>query len=131
MKFSRTFSGAPWEQKVGYCRALRAGNHIYVTGTTSVDEQGNIFASGDAYAQAKRCFEIIDNALIDLGADLSCVVRTRMFVTDITRWAEFGRAHKEFFAENPPATTMVEVKALIHPELLIEVEADAVVSSGT
>ena len=116
---------------MGYCRAVRAGNHIYVTGTTSVDEQGDIFAAGNAYAQAKRCFEIIQNALIDLGADCSCVVRTRMFVTDITRWAEFGKAHKEFFAEHPPATTMVEVKALIHPELLIEIEADAIVSSET
>jgi len=110
---------------VGYCRAVKSENHIYVTGTAPVDEQGGVFAPGDAYSQAKRCFEIIQRALIDLGADCSCVVRTRMFVTDITRWAEFGRAHQEVFAENPPATTMVEVKALIHPEMLIEVEADA------
>ncbi len=126
MEFRRTFSGAPWESKVGYCRALRAGDHIYVTGTAAVAAEGGVYAPGDAYAQARRCFEIIERALGDLGADLSRVVRTRMFVTDISRWAEFGRAHGEFFAKHPPATTMVEVKALIDPEMLIEVEADAV-----
>ncbi len=126
MEFHRTFTGAPWESKVGYCRALRAGDHIYVTGTVSVAEGGGVHAPGDAYAQARRCFEIIERALADLTADLSCVVRTRMFVTDISRWQEFGRAHGEVFAEHPPATTMVEVKALIDPEMLIEIEADAV-----
>lgn len=126
MEFRRTFSGAFWESKVGYCRAIQAGNHIYVSGTAPVDEQGGVFAPGDAYAQAKRCFEIIQRALQDLGADLSCVVRTRMFVTDISRWAEFGQAHGEFFAQHPPVTTMVEVKSLINPEMLIEVEVDAV-----
>jgi enamine deaminase RidA (YjgF/YER057c/UK114 family) len=126
MQFRRTFSGAPWEPRVGYCRALRAGAHIYVTGTAAVAEDGGVFAPGDAYAQAKRCFEIIARALEDLGADLSCVVRTRMFVTDISRWEEYGRAHGEFFADHPPATTMVEVKSLIDPAMLIEVEADAV-----
>jgi len=85
-----------------------------------------LFAPSDAYAQAKRCFEIIRKALQDLGANTSHVVRTRMFVTDISRWAEFGQAHQEFFGENPPATTMVEVKSLIDPAMLIEVEADAV-----
>lgn len=126
MGFQRTFSGAPWEARVGYCRALRAGPHIYVTGTAAVDDNGNVFAPGDAYAQAKRCFQIIERALADLGADLHCVVRTRMFVTDISRWQEFAKAHNEFFAESPPATTMVEVRSLIDPALLIEVEADAV-----
>ena len=126
MEYQRTFSGAPWESKVGYCRALRAGSHIYVTGTAPVDEHGGVFAPGDAYAQARRCFEIIARALSDLGADLSRVVRTRMFVTDISCWADFGRAHGECFAAHPPATTMVEVKALIHPDMLIEIEADAV-----
>ncbi|ARV62395.1 hypothetical protein BZZ01_30550 [Nostocales cyanobacterium HT-58-2] len=128
MAIMRTFSGASWESKVGYCRAIRVGNHIYVSGTAPVDEAGGVFASGDAHAQAKRCFEIIQKALQDLGANTSCVVRTRMFVTDISRWAEFGQAHQEFFCENPPATTMVEVKSLVHPEMLIEVEADAVCS---
>ncbi|UCF20783.1 MAG: RidA family protein [Gemmatimonadota bacterium] len=126
MEYRRTYSGAPWESRVGYCRALRAGAHIYVTGTASVSPNGGIFAPGDAYKQARRCFEIIGRALADLGADLSCVVRTRMFVTDISRWEEYGRAHGEFFAEHPPTTTMVEVKALIDPAMLIEVEADAV-----
>jgi enamine deaminase RidA (YjgF/YER057c/UK114 family) len=126
MQFKRAFSRAPWESKIGYCRAIRAGDHIYVTGTAAVDDMGNAFAPGEAYAQAKRCFEIIERALRELDADLTCVVRTRMFVTDISRWQEFGRAHFEFFGANPPATTMVEVKSLIDPVMLIEVEADAV-----
>lgn len=129
MQFHRTFSGAPWESEVGYCRAVRAGGHIYVTGTAPVDDQGRTFAPGDAYAQARRCLELIERALHDLGADRSRVVRTRMLVTDITRWAEFGRAHREFFADHPPATTMVQVQALIDPQMLIEVEAEAVCPS--
>ncbi len=124
--FQRVFSGAPWEPKVGYCRALKAGNHIYVTGTVAVDEHGRCFKPGDGYAQTRRCFEIIENALRGLGADLSCVVRTRMFVTDITRWQEYGKAHGEVFKANPPATTMVEVSALIDPEMMIEIEVEAV-----
>jgi isochorismate pyruvate lyase len=96
-----------------------------VTGTAAVADDGGIFALGDAYAQARRCFEIIERALVDLGADLTSVVRTRMFVTDISRWQEFGRAHGEFFSDHPPATTMVEVSSLIDPAMLIEVEADA------
>ncbi|HEX7587178.1 MAG TPA: RidA family protein [Anaerolineae bacterium] len=128
MSFQRAFSGAPWESKISYCRAIRAGNHVYVTGTAAIDEKGNAFAPGDAYAQAKRCFEIIERALRELGTDRAGIVRTRMFVTDITRWAEFGRAHGEFFSAHPPATTMVEVRSLIDPAMLIEVEADAVCS---
>jgi enamine deaminase RidA (YjgF/YER057c/UK114 family) len=124
--FRRVFSGAPWEPQVGYCRALRAGDHIYVTGTVAVDEHGRCFRPGDGYAQTRRCFEIIENALRGLGADLSCVVRTRMFVTDITRWQEYGKAHGEIFGANPPATTMVEVSALIDPEMMIEIEVEAV-----
>ncbi|MGD8698488.1 MAG: RidA family protein [Gemmatimonadales bacterium] len=126
MGFQRAFSGAPWEGRVAYCRALRAGDQIFVTGTAPVAEDGTVVAPGDAYAQAKRCFEIIAEALASLGADLSCIVRTRMFVTDISRWEEYGRAHREFFGAHPPATTMVEVKRLIEPEMLIEVEADAI-----
>jgi len=98
-----------------------------VTGTAPVAEGGGVHAPGDAYSQARRCFELIERALADVGASLRDVVRTRMFVTDVTRWAEFGRAHKEFFADHPPATTMVEVRALIDPAMLIEIEADAVV----
>ncbi len=126
MEVRRAFSGAPWETEVGYCRALRAGDHIYVTGTAPVTDEGGVHEPGDAYAQARRCLEIIRRALRDLGADLNCVVRTRMFTTDISRWEEIGRAHREFFAGSPPATTLVEVKALIDPDMLIEIEADAV-----
>ncbi|MEL7035251.1 MAG: RidA family protein [Cyanobacteria bacterium J06592_8] len=123
----RTFSGAPWESLVGYCRGIRVGNQIFITGTAPVAADGSVVAPGDAYSQAKRCFEIIQQALEDLDADLSCVVRTRMFVTDINRWAEFGKAHHEYFADHPPATTMVEVQRLIDPQMLIEIEVDAVV----
>lgn len=126
MTFARTYSKAPWESEVGYCRAIRAGKHIYVTGTAPVAEGRGLFAPGNGYAQAKRCLEIIEKALKDLGCDRTGIVRTRMFVTDISRWAEFGRAHREFFGENRPATTMVEVKRLIDPSMLIEIEADAV-----
>jgi enamine deaminase RidA (YjgF/YER057c/UK114 family) len=127
MEFQRTFSKAVWEAKVGYCRALRAGQHIYVTGTAPVDESGQgVHARGDAYGQARRCLELIERALGKLGARRTHVVRTRMFVTDISRWQEYGRAHGEFFADCPPATTMVEVKSLIDPAMLIEIEADAV-----
>ncbi len=126
--FERTYSKAPWETEVGYCRAIRAGDHIYVTGTASVADGGGVFAPDDGYAQAKRCLEIIEKALQDLGCDRTRVVRTRMFVTDISRWAEFGKAHREFFGDDRPATTMVEVRHLIDPEMLIEIEADAVAS---
>jgi len=126
MAFERTFSGAPWEQSVGYCRALKAGNHIYVTGTAPVGDDGGVHAPGDAYAQARKCLEIIERALENLGADMTTVVRTRMFVTDVGRWQEFGKAHAEFFGGHPPATTMVEVKGLIEAGMLIEIEADAV-----
>ncbi|RIK67316.1 MAG: hypothetical protein DCC65_07150 [Planctomycetota bacterium] len=124
--FQKTFSGAVWEEKVGYCRAVRAGNHIFVTGTAPVAEGGGVHAPGDAYAQARRCFEIIDRALKDLSAGPEHIVRTRMFVTDISRWEEFARAHREYCGRNPPATTMVEVKQLIDPAMLIEIEVDAV-----
>lgn len=130
MQFERIFSGAPWESQVGYCRAIKAGNTIFVTGTAPIGEDGKTVAPGDAYTQARRCFEIIEAALNSLGADTRHVVRTRMFVTDITRWAEFGQAHKEYFGKHPPATTMVEVNRLIDPDMLIEVEADAIISIG-
>jgi enamine deaminase RidA (YjgF/YER057c/UK114 family) len=128
MTTQRVFSGAPWEKRVGYCRAIRSGNLIFVTGTVAIDEAGKPFEPGNAYAQAKRSLLIIERALQELGADLSSVVRTRMFVTDISRWEEFGKAHGEVFRDFPPATTMVEVKSLIAPEFLIEIEADAVLS---
>ncbi|MCX6116123.1 MAG: RidA family protein [Proteobacteria bacterium] len=124
----RVYSHAPWESKIGYCRAIKAGQHIYVTGTAPIDDRGASFAPGDAYAQACRCFELIRMTLKKFDVDLSSVMRTRMFVTDISKWELFGQAHKEFFGSHPPATTMVEVKSLIDPSMLIEVEADAFVS---
>jgi isochorismate pyruvate lyase len=124
----RTFSGAPWEQKVGYCRAIRMGNTIAVTGTAPVADDGKVFAVGKPYEQAKRCLEIIEKAIAPLGATRKDIIRTRIFVTDIKQWHEIGRAHSEFFADYPPATTMVEVKALIDPDMLVEIEADAILS---
>jgi len=126
MPFQRVFSGAPWEARVGYCRALKAGSTIYISGTAPVGEDGRTYAPGDAYAQTRRCFEIIQRALLELGADLGNVVRTRMYVTDISRWQEYGRAHGELFADHPPVTAMIEVKALIDPEMLVEIEVEAV-----
>lgn len=114
--------------QVGYCRAIRVGSQVYVTGTAPVGEDGEVYAPGEPCAQARRCLEIIQKALSDVGASVSDIVRTRMFVTDINLWEEFGRAHAEFLGDHPPATTMVEVRALIHPAMLIEIEADAVVS---
>jgi len=128
MEFQRVFTNTPWEGQVGYCRALRAGDRIFVTGCAPVSGDGGVHAPGDAYAQAARCLEIIREALAGLGATLGDVTRTRMFVTDIERWEEYGRAHAEAFGEHPPTTTMVEVRRLIDPRMLIEIEADAVVT---
>ena len=122
----RIFSGAPWEAMVGYCRALRVGPLVHVTGTAPVDSDGGVFAPGDAYAQARRSLEIIASTLAELGLEMDAVVRTRMFVADIDRWREVGRAHREAFEGHPPTTTMVEVNRLIDPEFLVEIEADAV-----
>lgn len=113
--------------RVGYCRAIKKGNFIAVSGTTSVDEAGHVWGKGDGYLQAKRCLEIIQKALNEVGADLKDVVRTRMFVSDISLWEQYGRAHGEVFGEHPPATGMYEVKSLINPDMLIEIEADAIV----
>ena len=118
-------SGAKWESIVGYSRAVKVGERIYVTGTTATDENGNIIGAGDAYGQTVQVIKNIERALRALGAKLENVVRTRMFVTDISRWEEYGRAHGEFFQEIMPATTMVEISRLIDPEMLIEIEADA------
>ncbi len=118
-------SGAKWESIVGYSRAVRVGNRIYVTGTTAIGEDGEIVGIGNAYEQAKQCLRNIESALKRLGAGFEHVVRTRMYVTDISRWEEYGRAHGEVFREIMPATAMVEVSGLIDPRLLIEIEADA------
>ena len=118
-------SGVRWESIVGYSRAVRVGERIYVTGTTATAEEGGIVGEGDAYAQTVQVIKNIERALAALGASLENVVRTRMFVTDISRWEEYGRAHGEYFSEMLPATTMVEVSKLIDPRMLIEIEADA------
>lgn len=130
MTFQRVFSGAPWEETVGYCRALRAGNMVFVTGTAPVNPDGEVHAPGNALAQARRCLVIIRESLEEMGVGMESVVRTRMFTTDIDRWEDYGKAHKEVFGEHPPATTLVEVSRLIHPDMLIEIEADAVVEEG-
>ncbi len=124
--FARVSSGAPWEQRVGYCRAVRAGGQVFVTGTAPVADDGGPFAPGDAEAQAARCLFLVERALRAFGLDRKSIVRTRMFVTDIAQWEAFGRAHRVFFGDDRPATTMVEVSRLIAPEMLIEIEADAV-----
>ena len=127
VSFERVSSRAVWEDQVGYCRALRAGDLVFVTGTAPVDDSGaGVYAVGDAYAQARRCLELIERAIAGFGIDRTRIVRKRMFVTDISRWAEFGRAHAEFFGEHRPTTSMLEVKGLIDPDMLIEIEADAV-----
>ena len=125
MERIRVSTGTKWEPIVGYSRAIRVRNHIYVSGTTATDERGELVGEGDAYAQTVRALRNVENALQELGASLEQVVRTRMFVTDMSRWEEYGRAHGDFFRDVRPATTMVEVKRLILPQMLIEIEADA------
>ena len=120
-------SGAKWEEIVGYSRAVRIGNVIEVSGTTAVDEN-DVVGKGDAYEQTKFILSKIETALNQAGAVLDDVIRTRIFVTDISKWEEIGKAHGEFFKDIKPATSMVEVRALIEPELLVEIEATAIVS---
>ena len=122
-------SGAKWEAIVGYSRAVRIGNVVEVTGTVAVDENNNLIGEGDAYLQTKFIIQKIENVLLQAGATLSDVVRTRMFVTDISNWEAYGKAHGEAFADIRPCTTMVEVSQLIAPEYLIEIEATAVISN--
>ncbi len=122
---SRFSSNAPWEPVVGYSRLVRAGDFVAVSGTTATDEHGLIVGAGQMYVQARQALANIRAALERAGVSLHEVVRTRMFVTDIGRYAEAARAHREFFADSPPATTMVEVRRLVHPDMLIEIEADA------
>ncbi|MEF2965814.1 RidA family protein [Paenibacillus sp. M1] len=126
MDKKRTFSGSPWEPVVGYCRAIRVGNIVEVAGTTAMKD-GAIIGIGDAYQQTIQALQTIEQALAEVGAAMEHVVRTRMFVTDISKWEEIGKAHGEYFKDIKPVATMVEVKALIEPELLVEIEVQAII----
>lgn len=121
-------TGTQWETLVGYSRAVKIGNWVSVSGTTAVDEHGDVVGLGDISAQTRYIIQKIERALIACGASLKDVIRTRMFVTDITQWEAVGRVHGEFFGEIKPASTMVEVSGLISPELLVEIEVDAILS---
>lgn len=128
MQRQKVVTGTPWETSVGYCRATRVGNQIFVSGTTATLEDGSVVSIGDPYGQAKFILERIESALTQVGASLQHVVRTRMFVTDIEQWESIGQAHGEAFRDIQPAATMVEVSRLISPDHLVEIEVDAIIA---
>lgn len=124
-------SGTPWEPIAGYSRAVRIANTIYVSGTTATDETGTVVARGDPYAQTRQALRNIERALVAAGATMADVVRTRIFVTDIGQWESIARAHGEVFGVIRPASTMVEVRRLIDPEMLVEIDAEAVIADAS
>lgn len=124
-------SGTRWETMVGYSRAVRVGNHVYVSGTTATDKDGEIVGEGSAFEQTKQILKNIESALEQVGASIADVVRTRIYVVNIDDWKEIGRAHGLVFSQIRPATAMVEVSRLIDPEILVEIEADAFVSESS
>ena len=128
MERKNIYTNSPWEQVVGYSRAVRIGNQVHISGTTAINKAGKIVGLGNPYTQTKQIIENIESALVMAGGSLKDVVRTRIYVINIDRWQNVGRAYQEYFGDIRPATTMVEVRRLIAPEILVEIEADAIIS---